>query len=63
MAVSAEAIARYCLVRILLTPELLKHYVDEASMDAFWSLGPADRRAFWGEPLDLATVRATCRLR
>lgn len=47
-----EKIARYCLQRVLLNPELVAAGKDEASLEQFWSRSEDDRRKAWGNPLD-----------
>ena len=56
----AEALARYCMSRLLENEELWQHFADD-SVDAFWAKTEADRAAIWGEPLDLAQAVADFR--
>jgi hypothetical protein len=58
-AYEAEAIARHCLRQVLLTNALWSHFLSDEALAAFWSLPAGERRALWGEPLDLAKVSAT----
>lgn len=52
----AEAIARYCLNRLLNTSSLWPHFRDDDSLRAFWKLSPAERTAQWGPPMDTSQV-------
>lgn len=53
LTIIAEDIARFCLQRILLTPDLLACYESDDSLRKFWS---SSRKApLWGASLDLAT--------
>lgn len=51
-SVQAEAIARCCLARILLSDALLACYVTDDAIAAFWNLGQADREKAWGSALN-----------
>jgi len=54
----SEWIARDCLARILIDPDLLGHFGSVAALGEFWSLPPDQRRAIWGDPIDpLASIR------
>jgi hypothetical protein len=53
MTHASENIARYCLLNILLKPDLLKRYKDELSLATFWSLGAPERIKIWGTPLNV----------
>jgi hypothetical protein len=58
----AEMLAGSNYVRVLSNPELLEIFRDDASIDAFWQVGDAERRGRWGAPLKLdrlATERHT----
>jgi hypothetical protein len=46
----AEHIARNALAHIVGTPHLWSHFGNTRSLDAFWNLPPADKRAIWGPP-------------
>ncbi len=49
----AEALARYCMARLVEDKHLWDHFADD-HIDGFWAK-PADERArIWGAPLDLA---------
>lgn len=63
MTLASEEIARYCLLRVLLNPDLRQQYADETSLKAFWHLQPANRRLRWGDPMDLGAVREKLRQR
>jgi len=54
----SEGIARNCLARILLCPDLTARFGSVAALGEFWLLPPDQRRAIWGEPIDpLAPIR------
>lgn len=53
MTLDSENIARYCLLNILLKPDLLKRYQDETRLAAFWRLDASERSKIWGAPLVL----------
>jgi hypothetical protein len=57
MTHDSENIARYCLLNILLKPDLLKSYKDETSLAAFWNLEKLDRSKMWGVPLNVVKLR------
>ena len=48
----SEWIARSCLVRILLDPDLIAHFGSEEALNRFWSQSPGERVAIWGGPID-----------
>ena len=50
---TSENIARYCLLNILLKPDLLKIYRGETSLAAFWNLDVSERSKIWGTPLNV----------
>lgn len=51
-ACEAEALARHCLRRLLMTPPLEEWFEDDTRLADFWKLSEADRRALWGPLLD-----------
>lgn len=55
LSYEAEAIARYCLRRLLTTPALWPSFTDDAALAAFWSMQAAERRLLWGTPMEVAT--------
>ena len=57
-SMEAEALARYCLRRLLTTPSLSVHFRSDSELEAFWKLDPADRSRIWGSTLDLPVVSA-----
>jgi hypothetical protein len=48
----AEWIARECLSRILLSPELTACFGGLPALEAFWALPQEERRRVWGPPVD-----------
>jgi hypothetical protein len=49
----SEVLARYCLRRLFLTPNLWPHFADDTALGAFWQL-PSDQRAgLWGAAMNL----------
>lgn len=58
LAHEAQAVARLCLRRIFADESLRNHFRDDQALGAFWEQSEADRRRHWGEPLNLASVRA-----
>lgn len=55
-AVEAEAIARHCIGRVLLTPAMWPWLETDLQLRAFWALDSEERSAIWGDPLDLESV-------
>lgn len=49
----AESIARACLQRLFTTRALWPHFVDDAALSRFWTLTPAVRSGFWGQPSNI----------
>jgi hypothetical protein len=49
----AEYTARTSLARIIGNANLWTHFANTPALGAFWSLPVADRRAIWGDPVDL----------
>ena len=49
----AEHAARTSLTRIIGDAKLWTHFANTPALGAFWSLPAADRRAIWGDPVDL----------
>jgi hypothetical protein len=52
MEAISEWIARSCLARILLDPDLVGRFGSEDALGTFWGLPLADRQAIWGDPID-----------
>ena len=52
-AYEAEALARYCVKRLLLSPDLRPHFADDKTLAAFWALPKEERARLWGFPLDM----------
>lgn len=52
-----EEIARIALMRILFSPNVLKHFVDNDSINNFWSLSDQERQLIWGAKLDLRSIK------
>lgn len=58
----AELTARHCLIRLLETPDLMAHFQTDEALDRFWTeLTDTDRRALWGDPIDLKAASAAWR--
>lgn len=55
-AMQAEALARYCLARLLMIPDLHFWFRTDADLARFWSLSSTDREHAWGPKLDFAAV-------
>ncbi len=55
-AYQAEALARYCVKRLLLTPDLWPHIRDDKALAAFWALSSEERMRHWGPPLNMDLV-------
>jgi hypothetical protein len=47
-----EHIARTSIAHVIENPTLWQHFENTTSLDSFWKLPAADRRAFWGQPID-----------
>jgi len=52
----AEALARYCLERLLSTPELRDHFQSDEAIAAFWKLPMHEQQKLWGSTLDIGAV-------
>lgn len=48
----SEWIARSCLTRILLSPQLRAMFGNVMNLNSFWALDPEQRRMVWGDPVD-----------
>ena len=57
MTVVSEEVARGCLVKVLLNPNVRRYYVDDATLKSFWSLDEESRRSIWGAPVNLLAIR------
>ncbi|WP_242343330.1 hypothetical protein [Anaeromyxobacter terrae] len=53
----AEALARYCMCRLVET-RAWSHLTDDDRVDEFWRISVEQRAAAWGPPLDLAAAVA-----
>jgi hypothetical protein len=53
-----EYIARTSIAHIVENPALWPHFENTTSLDAFWTLPVANRKAIWGEPIDPMTPLA-----
>jgi hypothetical protein len=53
-----EALARESYRRILTTPAILKHFENDASIEAFWALQEHHRLAIWGKPIDVTGFKS-----
>jgi hypothetical protein len=49
----AEYTARTSLARIIANAKLWTHFANTPSLGTFWALPAADRRAIWGDPVNL----------
>jgi len=47
-----EHIAQTSIAHVIEDPALWPHFENTMSLDAFWMLAVADRKAIWGEPID-----------
>jgi hypothetical protein len=56
-AVQAEWLARYCLQRLFLTPDLWPYVTEQVGLETFWRLAEARQRELWGSVgrIDVAT--------
>jgi len=52
-SVQAEALARYCIQRVLDNPTLRTHFETDTAIKGFWKLSQDERRRLWGAPLDI----------
>ena len=52
-ALQAEIIASAAYLKILSSPELLRHFATEQTIRRFWALGSGDRERLWGIPLNI----------
>ncbi len=48
----AEAVARFCLSRVLASETLWPHFSSDESIRKYWQLGLTEQKELWGEPLD-----------
>jgi hypothetical protein len=51
-----KTLARYCLERFVSRHDLWPHFEDDDALRQFWQLPQAERRALWGDPLDIDQV-------
>jgi hypothetical protein len=50
---AAEAIARHCLNRVLLSPTLLPCFTDEKTLASLWALPDSEKKSLWGQVFNL----------
>ncbi len=58
-ATQAEALARYCIQRLLEKPELRVFFETDEAIIQFWKLSPTERCQLWGEPMEINAVERT----
>jgi len=63
LSYQAEAIARSCLRRLLLSPALWSHFRDDSALAKFWEAPVEDRQALWGNPEDATALFAPFQIR
>lgn len=51
--------ARYCVRTLLARQDLWPTFENDTALAAFWALQPEERKAKWGQPLDLSAVSAS----
>lgn len=56
MTALAQALATYCIRKLLLTPAVWPHYADASSLARFWQMDAPQRRVLWGPPADLMAL-------
>ena len=56
MSVQAEALARYCIQRLLDNPTLRTHFEADTAIIHFWMMNQDKRRGLWGDPLDINAI-------
>jgi hypothetical protein len=54
----AESLAGFAYVRVFKNALRLRAFENDGSIDAFWQLREAERRALWGLPLDIHRLTA-----
>jgi hypothetical protein len=60
-AVEAEALARYCIQKLLDNPTLRTHFETDAAIKAFWMMSQDEKRKLWGHPLNINSINKTVR--
>jgi hypothetical protein len=57
LAIIIEEIARHCISRFLLSPELHPWYADDSQIAELWKKNRVGQAALWGPPLDLSHIQ------
>jgi len=57
-----EALARYCIQRLLENPTLRTHFETDGAIRQFWTINQDERRRLWGNPLDINAISKIIRL-
>ncbi|SHI46170.1 HEPN domain-containing protein [Lutispora thermophila] len=52
-----EEIARNIYIKLFLNPDLLDRFLNNNSIDKFWSLSDQERDKLWGSKLDIKTIK------
>ena len=60
-AAQAEALARYCIQKLLDNPTLRTHFETDAAIKAFWTMSQDEKRKLWGSPLNINTINKMIR--
>jgi hypothetical protein len=55
----SEVIAKYAYQRAFETPDILKNFISDSSIQAFWDKSPKEQREIWGKPIDVSTAVTT----
>lgn len=58
-AYQAELLASQVYTRLLSNGTLLRQFETDESIESFWTLQDHERKAFWGDPIDLEALSAT----
>lgn len=55
-SVQAEALARYCIQRLLDKPGLRTHFETDIAIKGFWAKSQEEKRKLWGDPLNISAT-------
>jgi hypothetical protein len=60
-SVQAEALARYCIQRLLDKPTLRTHFETDTAIKGFWKMSQDEKRKLWGDPLNITATNKMIR--
>lgn len=60
-SVEAEALARYCIQKLLDNPNLRTYFETDTAIKGFWTMSQDEKRKLWGVPLDINAIKKMIR--